>query len=97
MAWGRQTDMQHLILVITNVPKDTSAEQEEIIKNMLLKAPKQILGDRAQEARFSPVVLDLEDHDHRPTYGQNYEKLVTLRKWYDPDRRFQGLVRLEDL
>lgn len=89
--------MQHLILVITNAPKDSSAEQEEIIKNIMLKAPKQILGDRAQEARVSPAVLDLEYDDPRLTYGQNYEKLISLRKWYDPDRRFQGLVRLEDL
>jgi len=97
VAWGRQVNMQHLLLVITNAPKESSAEQELIIKNMMLEAPKQILGDRAQEARVNPAGLDLEYHDPRPTYAQNYEKLVVLRKRYDPDRRLKGLVRLEDL
>lgn len=92
VAWPRPIDMKHLLLIIINGPKDSSAEQDNLTKQLLIDAPKQILGDRANEGQVNPAGLELDYHDPKRTYGQHYEKLIKLRKLYDPKQRFKGLV-----
>lgn len=83
--------MQHLLLIIMNAPKDSSAEHERIIQDLLLEAPAKILGEKAKDARVNPAGLE-GYHDPKATYGQHFDKLAELRKKYDPNRRFKGLV-----
>ncbi|KAH7009157.1 hypothetical protein B0J12DRAFT_752280 [Macrophomina phaseolina] len=96
VAWARPIDMQHLLLIVASAPKDSPAEQENTIRNLLMDAPKQILGNRAKEAQVNPAGLEPDYHDPKATYGQHYKKLVNLRKKYDPERRFKGLVNPKD-
>ncbi|KAJ4304769.1 hypothetical protein N0V90_000297 [Kalmusia sp. IMI 367209] len=96
VAWARPIDMQHLLLVIVSAPKDSSLVQEGVIKRILAQAPEQILGDRAKQVQVNPAGLEIEYHDPKNTYRQHYDKLVGLRKRYDPMRRFKGLVNFEE-
>lgn len=84
--------MEHILLIIVNTPKNGSTEQENVIKNLVINASTEILGDRAKEAKVGPAGLKLEYHDLKDAYRQHFEKLVNLRKRFDPMRRFKALV-----
>ena len=83
--------MNHLLLIIVNAPANGSEGQEKIISKLLLEAPEIILGEKAKLAMVNPAGLE-PYHDTKKSYGQHYDKLMDLRKKYDPARRFKGLV-----
>ncbi|PSN59824.1 FAD-binding domain-containing protein [Corynespora cassiicola Philippines] len=91
IAWPRPVDMNHLLLIIVNAPANGSEGQEKLISKLLLEAPEIILGEKAELAMVNPAGLE-PYHDTKKSYGQHYDKLMDLRKKYDPARRFKGLV-----
>ncbi|KAM5377878.1 hypothetical protein ACJZ2D_004782 [Fusarium nematophilum] len=89
VAWPRPLDARHYILLLTGCPTGGSEEQEEKARQLILNAPKEILQGR-EFVVLPPGLDDLQDP--KKSYSQHWDKLVELRKRYDPDLKFKAIV-----
>ncbi|KAI1029281.1 hypothetical protein LB504_010717 [Fusarium proliferatum] len=89
VAWPRPLDSKHYILIITGSPADGTEEQEGKARNLILNAPQQILRDR-DFVVMPPGLDDLQDP--KKTYNLHWDRLVKLRKRYDPKLRFKAII-----
>ncbi|KAH9895437.1 hypothetical protein F4778DRAFT_272429 [Xylariomycetidae sp. FL2044] len=91
-AWPRRPHFNHLLLLIGSSPRDGPPEQGQTLRRLVGEAPVQILGE-AKAASAAPNPAGLEpDFDASKVFGEHYEKLVMLRKKYDPQGRFKALI-----
>ncbi|KAH8885038.1 FAD-binding domain-containing protein [Thozetella sp. PMI_491] len=91
VAWPRPADAKHYILVITGAPANGSDEQAEKARQIAIEAPSRVLGE-SQVGMILPTGHEAW-HDSKHTYGEHWEKLAELRKRYDPDLKFQALIK----
>ncbi|KAK1634119.1 FAD binding domain-containing protein [Colletotrichum phormii] len=89
VAWPRSNTLNHLLLFIISCPGNGSDEQEKIIRQISNDAPGQVLGAETQ-AEVNPAGLEPSYHDVKGVYRDHFEKLVELRRRYDPKKRFQS-------
>ncbi|KAH9225692.1 hypothetical protein K456DRAFT_1851929 [Colletotrichum gloeosporioides 23] len=90
VAWPRAPGLNHLLLLIASCPGDGTKEQEELLRKISIDAPKEVLEDKLGLAEVNPAGLELDYHSAKAVYREHYEKLLTLRKLYDPKSRFKS-------
>ncbi|TKW54613.1 hypothetical protein CTA1_3427 [Colletotrichum tanaceti] len=90
VAWPRSNGLNHLLLFIFGGPGDGPQEQEKMLRQLSEDAPRHVLGSKAGDAEINPAGLEPDDHDVKGVYREHYEKLVDLRRRYDPDNRFKS-------
>ncbi|WQF88147.1 Putative FAD-binding domain, PCMH-type, FAD-binding, type PCMH, subdomain 2 [Colletotrichum destructivum] len=90
VAWPRSSGLNHLLLFIFSGPGDGPPEQEKILRQLSEDAPRYVLGQKAGDAEINPAGLEPDYHDVKGVYREHYEKLVELRRRYDPDNRFKS-------
>jgi hypothetical protein len=86
-AWPH-TRNQHVVQLGGAAPRDRP-ELEAVVLQALADAPKEIIGDAHDEADFLPNFLN-DFNDPRKIYGENYKKLVELKRKFDPKGLFRG-------
>ncbi|KAE8419580.1 hypothetical protein BDV36DRAFT_282212 [Aspergillus pseudocaelatus] len=91
VAWPRRLNDKHYLLVLTGSPGDGTGGQDRKADEVAVKAAEEIFGKSNQDYIILPAGLD-ELHDPKKTYGMHWEKLIDLRKEYDPKLRFKALV-----
>lgn len=89
VAFPRPLGLKHYLLVLTGCPADGTEEQEQKVTELVLDAPKAILGSR--EHIILPPGID-ELQDPRKSYAATWDKLVDLRRKFDPELKFKALV-----
>ncbi|KXH58351.1 hypothetical protein CSAL01_06526 [Colletotrichum salicis] len=89
VAWPRSNTLNHLLLFIISCPGNGSDEQEKIIRQISNDVPGQVLSAETQ-AEVNPAGLEPSYHDVKGVYRDHFEKLVELRRRYDPKKRFQS-------
>ncbi|KXH42991.1 hypothetical protein CSIM01_01745 [Colletotrichum simmondsii] len=89
VAWPRSNNLNHLLLFIISCPGNGTEEQEKMIRQVSNDAPGQVLGPETR-AEVNPAGLEPSYHDVKGVYREHYEKLVELRRLYDPKKRFQS-------
>ncbi|KAL0943037.1 cysteine desulfurase [Colletotrichum truncatum] len=90
VAWPRSPKLNHLLLLISSCPGDGSKEQEELLRQISIDAPKEVLQEKYKEVEVNPAGLEPDYHSARAVYREHYDKLVALRKRYDPANRFKS-------
>ncbi|KAK1530072.1 uncharacterized protein CCOS01_05175 [Colletotrichum costaricense] len=93
VAWPRSNNLNHLLLFIISCPGNGTEEQEKIIRQISNDAPGQVLG-LGTRAEVNPAGLEPSYHDVKGVYREHYEKLVELRRLYDPKKRFQSFFQV---
>ena len=86
-AWPH-TKNRHVLQLGAAAPK-SRPELEPIVLQALADAPKEIVGEAHDDSDFIPNFLN-NFNDPKKIYGQNYEKLVELKKRYDSHGLFRG-------
>lgn len=56
-----------------------------------MDGPKQILGESAK-INFVPNAKE-DFHSAEEMFGEHYEKLLSIKRKYDPDNRMKGLIQ----
>lgn len=64
LAWPRTEKFKHLLLLIASCPKDGEETQEELLNDIVARAPSEILLDGVGEAAINPAGLE-PYHDAR--------------------------------
>ncbi|KAF9880564.1 cysteine desulfurase [Colletotrichum karsti] len=90
VAWPRSPDLNHLLLLIASCPADGSKDQEELLRQISVDAPKDVLQDKLDEVEVNPAGLEPDYHSVQAVYREHHDKLLELRKRYDPKRRFKS-------
>ncbi|TDZ16595.1 6-hydroxy-D-nicotine oxidase [Colletotrichum orbiculare MAFF 240422] len=90
IAWPRSPGLNHLLLLIASCPADGPKEQEDLLRQISVDAPKEVLGDKLSQVEVNPAGLEPSYHNVRDVYREHYDKLVALRRVYDPSSRFKS-------
>ncbi|KAI1245047.1 hypothetical protein MGN70_011935 [Eutypa lata] len=91
IAWPRPRGFKHLMLLVVGAPAPGSPAQLQTQRELTISAPSQILGSKARANEVTPNPAGLENyHNKRAVYGEHYDRLVALRKQYDPSNKFKG-------
>ncbi|KAE8372282.1 hypothetical protein BDV26DRAFT_286079 [Aspergillus bertholletiae] len=90
VAWPRRLDDKHYILIITGCPADETAEQERTALKIAVNAPGEVFGE-FEHYSILPAGIS-EFHDPKKAYGTHWERLVKLRKKYDPELKFKAII-----
>ncbi|KAK0887585.1 hypothetical protein LTR02_017085 [Friedmanniomyces endolithicus] len=85
-GWPHSSHRHILQLVLRCKPETAPRNIQEIAMKRLQAAGRDIAGDR-KTGEFHPGFLN-EWNDLRQIYGGNYDRLMELRKRFDPDNRF---------
>ncbi|KAJ4221071.1 hypothetical protein FSOLCH5_014134 [Fusarium solani] len=91
VAWPRPLDAKHYLLIITGCPANGTDEQEAKARDLILNAPQEILKDHEADAMVMPPGLD-DLQDPKKSYALHWDKLVELRRKYDPELRFKAII-----
>lgn len=86
-AWPH-TKNRHVVQLGAAAPS-TCPELEQVVLQALADAPKEIIGEAHEAADFIPNFLN-SFNDPKKFYGENYKRLVGLKKRYDPKGLFRG-------
>jgi Berberine and berberine like len=86
-AWPH-TRNRHVVQLGPSAPRNRP-ELEEVVLQALADAPKEIVGEAHDEANFIPNFVN-SFNDPRKIYGENYGRLVELKKRYDLKGLFGG-------
>lgn len=87
-AWPH-TSNQHMLQVgISCLPG--SLKLDESVLKLLHEAPSQTIGDENKPVEYLPSFV-LPFNDPALIYGENYAKLVGLKRKYDPEGRLKGV------
>ncbi|KAI9146828.1 hypothetical protein HJFPF1_13396 [Paramyrothecium foliicola] len=77
VAWPRQSNFKHYILVISGCPPNGTEEQQELARQLIREAPRDML--RSTDYKVLPTGLD-ELQDAQMSYGIHWNKLLELRR-----------------
>ncbi|KAJ9416827.1 hypothetical protein QL093DRAFT_2103080 [Fusarium oxysporum] len=89
VAWPRPTNLRHYILAAVGSPSDGTVLQNEMSRQLIQHAPEDIVG--SQEYNVLPTSSD-ELVDTKLAYGSHWDRLIELRRKYDPEVRFKTLI-----
>ncbi|KAH7064370.1 hypothetical protein BKA63DRAFT_608628 [Paraphoma chrysanthemicola] len=89
-AWPRPAEIKHTLLISSGARADAPIEELELARRLAIAAPQKIL-EEGLKATVSPQGME-DFHDPLETYGDHHNKLVDLRRKYDPKRKFKGLI-----
>jgi len=73
-------------------PETAPANVQEIVMRRFHAAGREVAGDR-ETREFLPGFLN-EWNDLRQVYGENYDRLMEIKKRFDPENRFHKGVDL---
>ncbi|RKK85544.1 hypothetical protein BFJ71_g14142 [Fusarium oxysporum] len=89
VAWPRPTNLRHYILAAVGSPSDGTVLQNEMSRQLIQHAPEDIVA--SQEYNVLPTSSD-ELVDTKLAYGSHWDRLIELRRKYDPEVRFKTLI-----
>ncbi|KAH8901072.1 FAD binding domain-containing protein [Thozetella sp. PMI_491] len=89
-AWFRRWEDKHYVLILTGAPAHGTDEQDARASKIIQDTPGKVFG-AAADFRILPAGLDEWD-DPKETFDSHWERLVELRKRYDPDLKFKAPV-----
>ncbi|GKZ57719.1 hypothetical protein AnigIFM49718_003053 [Aspergillus niger] len=93
-AWPRPPGTKHILLLGTGCPSDAGREQENLARELAIKAGSTVLGE---DADLNYLPNGFEDfHDAEKIWGPHFAKLQALRRQYDPMSRFKAAVNPSD-
>ncbi|KAK0367310.1 hypothetical protein LTR91_007437 [Friedmanniomyces endolithicus] len=91
-AWPHSGHRHVLQLVLGCKPETAPANVQEIVMKRFHAAGREVAGDR-ETREFLPWFLN-EWNDLRQVYGENYDRLMEIKKRFDPENRFHKGVDL---
>ncbi|KAI0904865.1 hypothetical protein F4823DRAFT_169029 [Ustulina deusta] len=89
-VFGSRFDHLMLELVAMTGVQDLEAKGAEWSRG-LLQELREVDAENVVESSYVSLLAD-EDSDHKKIYGPHYDKLVALKKKYDPDNVFKYAV-----
>ncbi|GKZ65111.1 hypothetical protein AnigIFM50267_007275 [Aspergillus niger] len=93
-AWPRPPGTKHILLLGTGCPSDAGREQENLARELAIKAGPTVLGE---DADLNYLPNGFEDfHDAEKIWGPHFAKLSALRRQYDPMSRFKAAINPSD-
>ncbi|GKZ93173.1 hypothetical protein AnigIFM59636_006239 [Aspergillus niger] len=93
-AWPRPPGTKHILLLGTGCPSDAGREQENLARELAIKAGSTVLGEDA-DLNYLPNGFEVF-HDAEKIWGPHFAKLQALRRQYDPMSRFKAAINPSD-
>ncbi|CEJ86181.1 hypothetical protein VHEMI04031 [[Torrubiella] hemipterigena] len=93
MAWPGPRGCKHMLVVGVGCELHASAGEVGLAECLAASAPHQLMGD-AHITYTAPNAIE-KWHSTKEIYGEHFERLVSLRNKYDPERRFKGTIGYE--
>ncbi|KAF2432967.1 FAD-binding domain-containing protein [Tothia fuscella] len=88
-GWPRPVGFRHMVFLRAGAP--TEGPLDDLAKNFVTEGPKEIFGP---DARLEVTANGLEPfYDPKEVFGENYEKLLQLKREYDPKNRLRTPLR----
>jgi hypothetical protein len=89
-GWPRPLGFQHMVLIQSGALE--SGPLDNLSKKLVIDGAEDILG---KGVKLDITANALEDfHDMRDVYAEHYDRLVELKKKYDPKNKLKGPIKI---
>ncbi|KAL2823245.1 hypothetical protein BDW59DRAFT_180716 [Aspergillus cavernicola] len=89
-AYPRPAGMKHLLILGTGCPSDAGLDKEKLAHDLAAQATSHILG-KDEEPHYLPSGQE-DFYDPQKIWGPHFPRLQSIRRRYDPRKRFKGAV-----
>ena len=80
-----------MVLLGTGAAQGASEDELRQAREKIIAGPKEILGEEeGEKVGIVPNGIQPEFHDVKRIYGEHYERLVGIKRRYDPENRLKG-------